>query len=275
MVVLLHGYGAEAWDLAGVAEHLPVPGAFRFVLLAAPVELGEGRRAWWNLDLEARNKALAEGTPRDLSGDEPESLIASRKKLAASLAALRARVDVDGEAIAIVGFSQGAMAATDLAFHAEPPVQALGVLAGTVIAEDTWRVRQQYYRGIPAFVAHAEGRRPSVRRGGEARRTPPGGVLRRPLRPVRWGPPHPAGDSPGPRGVSGRGVRNPRGPPSGARRGDAGYSARSVASSALKGSSDPSTRALGPVSLKKTGPVGPLTIAPRRRQLSWGLGPSR
>lgn len=156
LVLLLHGYGAEPDDLAGVARQLQVPDALRFLLLAAPVALPQGGRAWWPLDLEERRRVLASKRLRDLSDEVPDGLDDARLKLMTTLRILRERPDVREDAIAVVGFSQGAMAATDLALHAEPRVQAVGILAGTLLAEALWQERALHRRGLPTFIAHGE-----------------------------------------------------------------------------------------------------------------------
>jgi len=154
VIVLLHGYGAGPDDLASVAQRLRVPPSYRFVLLAGPLRLPQGGRAWWPLDLEERRRVIESGELRDLSGELPDGLEEARAQLLQALAALRQRADVDPHAIAVVGFSQGAMAATDLALFADPRIQALGILSGTLLAEDVWRDRALRTKGIPTFIAH-------------------------------------------------------------------------------------------------------------------------
>lgn len=153
VVVLLHGYGTRSDDLANVTQALRLPMAVRYVLPEAPVELEDGGRAWWRL-AEDEEAAVAEGRPRDLSKSMPAGMVIAREKVGAMLRALRTLPDVPPDQVAIVGFSQGAMLAMDVALFTEPKMRGVGVLAGTLIAEDAWAERYPLRRGMRVFIAH-------------------------------------------------------------------------------------------------------------------------
>src|SRR5689334_20230370 len=77
VVVLLHGFGAGGDDLVPLWRVLRVPRGTRFVFPEAPLRLpqyGAAARAWWLIDLEARQRAATSGQERDRAGEEPEGL---------------------------------------------------------------------------------------------------------------------------------------------------------------------------------------------------------
>lgn len=153
VVVLLHGYGTRSEDLDNLTRALRLPAEVRYALPEAPVELEGGGRGWWRLS-EADETAIAEGEPRDMSGAMPAGLVVAREKVGAMLRAMRQLPDVAPDQVAIAGFSQGAMLAMDVALFTEPKMRAVGVLAGTLVAEEAWAERYPLRRGMPVFVAH-------------------------------------------------------------------------------------------------------------------------
>ncbi|GAB3841732.1 alpha/beta hydrolase [Nesterenkonia populi] len=50
LVVLLHGYGANGQDLAGLIPHLPQE--FTYAAVQAPVHMGGGAYTWFDLDVQ-------------------------------------------------------------------------------------------------------------------------------------------------------------------------------------------------------------------------------
>jgi phospholipase/carboxylesterase len=136
VVVLLHGWGAAGDDLVPLAQVLLRPG-LRFVVPAAPLEhpSGGGARAWWHLDLERRRRAQPGDTA--LLAEVPEGLLAARAHVQRLLQDVRLRLTPD--VVTLAGFSQGAMLALDVALAAEPPVDRVAALSGTLIAADVWR----------------------------------------------------------------------------------------------------------------------------------------
>ena len=129
IVVLLHGFGAPGDDLVPLAGVLAdvVPRA-RFVFPAAPLELpaffGESR-AWWMIDMEALERDMDVGVPRDRSDEIPEGMAAANDHASAMLAA---RPDgLGGGPLVLGGFSQGAMLSCDLALRSDVPVSGVDV----------------------------------------------------------------------------------------------------------------------------------------------------
>lgn len=162
VVVLFHGYGAPGDDLVGLHRGLSVPREVRFVYPAAPLQLagaidlsafGAGApRAWWPIDLEALERALATGEPRGLGDTIPEGLPEAREAVSSMLDALER--ELSPSALVVGGFSQGAMLATSIALETSRPLAGLVVFSGTYLAPPVWRPKMASRAGLRALVTH-------------------------------------------------------------------------------------------------------------------------
>ncbi|HET8899141.1 MAG TPA: hypothetical protein VFN09_10255 [Rhodanobacteraceae bacterium] len=145
VVIVLHGRGMQAADLAPFGESLGLDA--RFVFPDAPLALAAGGRSWWPVDAELRAQADA-GRPSDLYRFDPPGRAAARAALGAlcdALAPDRQRV--------LVGFSQGGMLAMDYVLHGGR-VDALALLSSSSIALADWRPRLDALRALPLLIAH-------------------------------------------------------------------------------------------------------------------------
>ena len=130
-VVVLHGWGAPGDDLVPLAEALRHPGV-RFFVPAAPLpELGGGR-AWWHLDPNTRPPHAS--TDQLVPGFVPNpAVVAARTAVQALIATV-----VDRYApttVALVGFSQGAMLAIDVALAGTPGVHRVVAMSGVLLMD--------------------------------------------------------------------------------------------------------------------------------------------
>lgn len=152
VVVLMHGFGAGGDDLVGLWRALDVPRELRFVFPEAPLalaEFGPGARAWWRIDFEAR------GDPRrDRSGEDPPGMAEAHARVVALLDEVERELGVTGDALALGGFSQGAMLACDVALRTPRPLAALVLLSGTLLARDTWAPAMSARSALPVFQSH-------------------------------------------------------------------------------------------------------------------------
>jgi phospholipase/carboxylesterase len=150
LVVLLHGWRAQGNDLLGLARELAHSGA-RFLVPAAPLAEPGGGRAWWRLDTADRPAhAWKDELPPDYRPNA--AVAAARQAVQAVLRDAKQRYAPD--AIALVGFSQGAMLALDVALAADPPVDRVAVLSGVLIA-DALPALHVKKAALPAvFVSH-------------------------------------------------------------------------------------------------------------------------
>ena len=154
VVVLLHGFGAPGDDLVPIAELLGAESGYRFVVPAAPIAVAEGGRAWWQIDFAARQAQLSRGEGLDLRDERPKELPRARAHVEALLTQVASRYRVPRARIALVGFSQGAMFSLDTLLHTEEPVGCVGLLSGSLIAEQDWRPRMAAQRAVPVFMSH-------------------------------------------------------------------------------------------------------------------------
>lgn len=126
LVVLLHGYGADGRDLLGLAPAL-TPALTHAEFLAPdapfPCEIAPFGRQWFGFE-----------------GRTAEEILAGARAAAAILdpfldEALAARGLGEG-ALALIGFSQGAMMALHVALRRARPVAAVAAFSGALIAPE-------------------------------------------------------------------------------------------------------------------------------------------
>ncbi len=161
VVVLLHGFSMTADDLAPFGASLGVPALFLFP--EGPIDLaphGLRGRAWWMIDVDRRDAAIARGDDRDLGDENPAGLPAANQRLATLLGEVRARWP--GRALFLGGFSQGAILSLDLVLRNRPALPALSSLAGLILLSSgrvtaaAWAALMQgdNARGLPMFQSH-------------------------------------------------------------------------------------------------------------------------
>lgn len=164
LVVLCHGFGAPGTDLVGLAQALvtvaPALSSVRFVFPAGPLsmaELGFGdARAWWMIDFEALAR-LRQASPealREFRKREPDGMAAARRQLSALVTEVMNGTGLPFSKLVLGGFSQGAMITTDVALRLEEAPAGLAVLSGTLLTEDTWRLKAAARAGLPVFQSH-------------------------------------------------------------------------------------------------------------------------
>ena len=122
-VVALHGHGANALELAGLAPHLTGSGAL-WVLPEGEFPMQSGRQGftWLRRDMQGQRTA-----------DEPARVL---EVLRAFIDDACERHDVDQTRIVVLGFSMGAALAYSLALTEPSRFAGLAVLSG-YLSEDT------------------------------------------------------------------------------------------------------------------------------------------
>ena len=165
-VVVLHGREMCAADLAPFAEALQNEAFWLFP--DAPLAAASGGRTWWEIDSEARIRAVEAG-PLELSAMDPPGRAAARAQLGALLSALPS-----DQAVVLAGFSQGGMLAMDYALHATEAKSrapsALALFSSTRIALADWTPRARVLSGQRVLVAHGRDDRELAFAAGEALR---------------------------------------------------------------------------------------------------------
>jgi phospholipase/carboxylesterase len=156
-VVLCHGFGAPGEDLVGLGPELlalapALRARTRLYFPAAPIELSGpfsgDARAWWEIDIERFNRAVMTRDYRDLRREEPAGLASARTRLQTFLGA------IDLPRLALGGFSQGAMLATDVTLHMPTNPTALAIFSGTLLIEEQWRPLARNHRGLRVVQSH-------------------------------------------------------------------------------------------------------------------------
>jgi len=136
-VVMLHGYGANAHDLAPLAGILDPERNYRWVFPNAPLLLGANpyfeSRAWFPIDMDRLQNALETGDSRYFSDSLPDDFQTARASVYDMLQAM----NLDGPLV-LGGFSQGSMIAADLTFSGELEVSKLILLSTTMVARPRW-----------------------------------------------------------------------------------------------------------------------------------------
>ncbi len=151
---VLHGYGADAWDLVPLAQVLQVPPGTNWLFPNAPLEVPLGPhmsgRAWFAIDMAALEAAMMRGQHRDMSKEAPPALEHARE----SIMQMLTEAGATWTKTILAGFSQGAMVATAAALHAHRQPLGLAVLSGTLIDEASWLVGAKKHKGLHVFQSH-------------------------------------------------------------------------------------------------------------------------
>lgn len=140
LVVLMHGRGADAHDLADLAPLLDVPPGSRFVLPNAPkpFEPYPGSAFGWT---------WFDGWP-----PEHDSLLESRALLRRFLEECLMRYPSPSGKLVLAGFSQGALMAIDGGLRAPGLVSGIVALSGGLYEKDLGAAEKGVR--VPVFIAH-------------------------------------------------------------------------------------------------------------------------
>ncbi len=153
-VILFHGFGADCNDLYPLGEMFPTKKKWNWLFPQGPVEIQLGMgwtgRAWWNLDMEKRQREIDMGIERDSGSEKPPELPAVREKVMKMINDLK----VPWNQIVLGGFSQGGMMAMDIAFHAPEKPLGLAILSSSLVAKEDWQEKAKNLEGVPFYLSH-------------------------------------------------------------------------------------------------------------------------
>ena len=145
-VVILHGYGASAENLAPlampwIASLGDVADRFEFIFPDAPQTLESlgmpDGRAWWPINMSTLMAKMQTGRFADLHDEVPPGMEEARAAIVQCVESATERLGADRYVIG--GFSQGAMGSMDVALRGDvPPPAALFQLSGTLICQTRW-----------------------------------------------------------------------------------------------------------------------------------------
>lgn len=153
-IVLLHGYGANMRDLAGIAPLSPEFKKYNWYfpdgIIKVPIGPYMTGKAWFPIDMELLNRAIHSGGFEHLFSEHvPEGLDFAAKVMGLFLTQV-----VEGDYI-LGGFSQGSMLSNYLVFEKECEPLSLLLLSSTLVARNKLEARltKSEWRG-PIFQSH-------------------------------------------------------------------------------------------------------------------------
>ncbi|MGZ3690752.1 MAG: alpha/beta hydrolase [Pseudobdellovibrio sp.] len=147
-VVLFHGFGADAADLASFGEHIQLAKDCNWLFPNGPltVDIGGGfkGRAWWHIKLAELEGDWTERRPPDMQTavNQVFKMIASMK--------------FEWKDVIIGGFSQGAMLATEVFLKAPETPAGLICLSGTMLSRGEWSQVAANRKGSSILMSHGE-----------------------------------------------------------------------------------------------------------------------
>jgi phospholipase/carboxylesterase len=149
-IFMLHGYGADAYDLKSLAEILDGGLGARWIfaqgIKSVPIGPGWQGRAWWEL------------SARDLSGGDvdhfTEAIPAGIDELRERMLNFVTSIEPDFSQVIFGGFSQGAMLAMDLFLHAPKTPLGLILLSGALINKKNLKEKLSARKDSSFFLSH-------------------------------------------------------------------------------------------------------------------------
>lgn len=148
-VLLFHGFGADASDLASLAEEFnfekPCNWLFPNGPLSVPIAPGFSGRAWWSIKMSELEGDWTDRRPPDMNSavDKIFKMISSMK--------------FAWKDLIIGGFSQGAMIATEVFLKAPETPAGLICLSGTLLSKNLWTEFAPNRKGSHVLMSHGEG----------------------------------------------------------------------------------------------------------------------
>ena len=156
LVIIFHGWGADAYDLQSLSETLTPQAHLDFLFPRGAVEVSVGPgytgRGWWQIDVDALNRAAMAGTPRDLSLENPEGLQTLRPQIQKMLS----QCGYPLSKVVLAGFSQGAMFATDTYLRTPEPCAGLMIFSGALLCAPEWKELARARAGRSFFQSHGK-----------------------------------------------------------------------------------------------------------------------
>lgn len=142
LLILLHGYGSNEYDLFSL--HKNIPDNWIVVSVRGPYKLNEGSYRWYDVKM-VNDKII-------INIEEEEN---SRKKLIKLIAELANIYNVDTKKIIVAGFSQGANMAQCLGLSEPSIISGFGVFSGRFVDEFSPYISiHDELKNTMAFISH-------------------------------------------------------------------------------------------------------------------------
>lgn len=163
-VILCHGFGASQTDLVALGAEIlesseKLPACARFYFPGGPLDLSAwgmyGAAAWWMIDFEAIQRAMAEGGFRArMRNERPEGLEQARQSLLQLIEQVCKDTGLGLDRVVLGGFSQGSMLTVDVAMQLAQRPAALIAWSGTLMNEEEWRGLAPRRKGLKVLQSH-------------------------------------------------------------------------------------------------------------------------
>jgi phospholipase/carboxylesterase len=143
LVIIMHGRGADANDLADIAPTIDGPGGYRFLFPNAP-------RPWEAAPGLTFGYTWFDGLPPD-----PKSIAASRALVMQFLDAALKEFPTPRGKVVIGGFSQGALMALDAGLRTAQPIAGIVTMSGALFEPELPDVSSK--KDVPILIVHGTG----------------------------------------------------------------------------------------------------------------------
>jgi phospholipase/carboxylesterase len=138
-LLLLHGRGADEYDLMGLSEALDP--RFTVVSVRAPFRWGPGY-AWYDIP--------------GMEGSEGDQMRASLEQLRPFLEAMLPAYSIDPRRLWVMGFSQGAVMSVVLTLTSPEVVRGIVMHSGYVPVKSGLELQPEKARKVSIFIAHGK-----------------------------------------------------------------------------------------------------------------------
>jgi phospholipase/carboxylesterase len=146
VLIILHGYGADEFDLLPIASQLDP--SFLAISIQAPIELDWGGCAWYHLEQTSTGFH-----PDDKSREQSEELLVK------DLPLIIAKEGGDPNQVYLMGFSQGAAMCYSVIGHYDFSklgliIRAVIIMSGYIPGDTKEPLRKKNLSQIPFFLSH-------------------------------------------------------------------------------------------------------------------------
>ena len=146
VVLMLHGFGADAADLFPLADALDSEEQWTFVFPDAPLEVPIGPmmsgRGWFPISVRDLESGIDFTKIRPPGLDESTALVSE------------VIFELNPETLVIGGFSQGAMVSLNVCLENRDTIHGAVILSGALLDEATWKKQAQALSGFKYFQSH-------------------------------------------------------------------------------------------------------------------------
>lgn len=142
VIILLHGVGSNEEDLFGLASHLP--DNFRVISARAPITLGSGSYAWYQVDFST-------GKPVYNQAQEQKS----RETIITFIEEIKEKYKLESEQVYIGGFSQGGIMTYSVGLTKPELVAGIVVMSGRLLEEIKPNIAsKEKLKNLAVFMSH-------------------------------------------------------------------------------------------------------------------------